>query len=98
MIDGQSASCVTIDGHSASQVLVSSPISGPRPDFCYCQIVADLSVWGSCLDEWTGLSFTVVIASNTCHLYFAVLHVGILYSQSRTVWLLEDIRYLQIYW
>jgi hypothetical protein len=35
-------------------VLVSSPIRGPRPDFCYCQTFAVLS---------TGLSFVAGIVS-----------------------------------
>jgi hypothetical protein len=40
-------------------VLVSSPIWRPRPDFCYCQTVKGLSIWGALSDERTGLSFTI---------------------------------------
>jgi hypothetical protein len=50
-------------------VFVSSPISGPRPDFCYCQTLAVLLVCGALSDERTGLSFVAVILSRTWHLY-----------------------------
>jgi hypothetical protein len=38
-------------------VLVSSPILGPRPHFCYCQTVAGLLMWGALSHERRGLSF-----------------------------------------
>jgi hypothetical protein len=43
------------DRQSVGQsVLVSSPIWGPRPDFCYCQTFAVLSMWGALSDKRTG--------------------------------------------
>jgi hypothetical protein len=50
-------------------VLVSSPIWGPRPEFCYCQPLAVLSMWAAILEESMGLSFTTVRISSTHHLY-----------------------------
>jgi hypothetical protein len=48
------------DRRSVGQsVLVSSLIWGPRPDVCYCQIVACVFMWGSHSDGRTGLSFTI---------------------------------------
>jgi hypothetical protein len=41
-------------------ILVSSPIWGPKSDFCYCQTVAGLLMWGALSDGRTGLSFTIV--------------------------------------
>jgi hypothetical protein len=38
---------------------VQAPIWGLRPDFYYCQTVADLLLWGALSDERTGLSFTI---------------------------------------
>jgi hypothetical protein len=55
-------------------VLVSSPIWGRRPDFCYCQRTSVLSIWGAHSDERTVLSFVAVIVSSTCHLYLPVFH------------------------
>jgi hypothetical protein len=40
---------------------VSSPIWGPRPDFCYCQTFAVLSMGGALSDERTGLSFMFIL-------------------------------------
>jgi hypothetical protein len=37
-----------------------APIWSPRPDFCYCQTVAGLLIWGTLADERTGLPFTIV--------------------------------------
>jgi hypothetical protein len=69
------------DRRSVSQsVLVSSPIWGPRSDFCYCQTTAVLSMWGALSDERTGLSFTAVKISSTCHLYLQFYMLA-LYSQ-----------------
>jgi hypothetical protein len=53
-------------------VLVSSPIWGPRPDFCYRQTFEILSRWGALSDERTSLSFVAVIVSSTWHLYSQV--------------------------
>jgi hypothetical protein len=53
------------DRRSAGQtVLVSSQIWGPRPDFCYYQTVAVLSMWGALSDERTDVSFVAVIVSS----------------------------------
>jgi hypothetical protein len=77
-VDSQSV----IDSKSVRQsVLASSPILGSRPDFCYWQIVAVLSMWGALSDERPGLLFTAVTVSSTCHLY-TILHVSILHGQS----------------
>jgi hypothetical protein len=58
------------DRRSVGQsVLVSSPIWGPTPDFCYSQTFAVLSMWDDLSDERTGLSFLAVIISSTWHLY-----------------------------
>jgi hypothetical protein len=77
-------------------VLVSSPIWGPRPDFCYCQTVAVLFMWGSPSDERTGLSFTALKISSPCHLYLQ-FYMAAFYSHWSTVWFLEDSYYLQFY-
>jgi hypothetical protein len=37
---------------------VKPPIGAPRPDFCYCQTVADLPMWGVLFHKRTVLSFT----------------------------------------
>jgi hypothetical protein len=48
------------DLRSAGQsALVSSPIWGPRSDFCYSQITAGSFMWGALSDERMGLSFTI---------------------------------------
>jgi hypothetical protein len=47
----------------AQRVLVSSPIWGPRPDFCYCQIDAALSMWGTTPEERKSLSFKTISAT-----------------------------------
>jgi hypothetical protein len=60
---------VTLGPSVSRPVLLSSPIWGPRPDFCYCQTVTVLSMWGALSDERTGLSFVAVIISSTWHLY-----------------------------
>jgi hypothetical protein len=51
--------CYT-DGQSASLSWNKTPIWGLRPDFYYCQTVADLLMWGALSEERTGLSFTTV--------------------------------------
>jgi hypothetical protein len=38
----------------------------PRPDFCYCQSVAGLLMWGALSDERTGLSFTIAAGPRQC--------------------------------
>jgi hypothetical protein len=53
------ASYVTTDGQSASLSWCQGPIWGLEPDFCYCQIVADLFMWGALSEERTGLPFTI---------------------------------------
>jgi hypothetical protein len=54
-----SESYVTTDGQSASLSRNIAPIWGLRPEFYYCQTVADLLTWGALSDERTGLSFTI---------------------------------------
>jgi hypothetical protein len=53
----------------SQSVLVLSPIWGQRPDFCCCQTVAVLWMWGAISDNRMGLSLTAVKISSTCHLY-----------------------------
>jgi hypothetical protein len=67
------------DQRSVSQsVLVSSPIWYPRPDFCFCQTVAVLSMWGTLSDERMGLS--IVKSLVPCgYLLFTALHVTVEY-------------------
>jgi hypothetical protein len=50
-------------------VLMSNPIWGRSLDFCCCQTLAVLSMWGALTDERTGLSFTGVQIRNTSHLH-----------------------------
>jgi hypothetical protein len=50
-------------------VSVSSPIWGPRPNFCYCQTVEVLLMLDALSHERKGLSFTAVKISSTNHLY-----------------------------
>jgi hypothetical protein len=52
-------SYVTTDGQSASLSWNKVPIWGLRPDFCYCQTLMGLLMWGSLSDGKTGLSFTI---------------------------------------
>jgi hypothetical protein len=47
-------------------VFVSSPICGPRPDFCCCRTVAGLLVWSALTDERVGLSFTIAAGPHQC--------------------------------
>jgi hypothetical protein len=54
-----SESYITTDGQSASLSWNKAPVWGLRPDFYYCQTVADLLMWGALSDEKTGLSFTI---------------------------------------
>jgi hypothetical protein len=49
------------DGQSASLSWNKAPIWGLRPNFCYCQTVAGLLMWGALSDERTSLSFTIVV-------------------------------------
>jgi hypothetical protein len=43
----------------AQSVSASSRIWAQKPDFCYCQRVAGLFMWGDISDERTDLSFTI---------------------------------------
>jgi hypothetical protein len=54
----ESESYITTDGHSASLSWNKASIWGLRPDFCYCQTVAGVLMWGALSDERTGLPFT----------------------------------------
>jgi hypothetical protein len=56
---------VTLRPTVSRPVSVSSHIWGPRPDFCYCQTFAVLSMWGALSDKRTGLSFVAAIVSST---------------------------------
>jgi hypothetical protein len=47
------------DAQSASLSWNKTPILGWRLDFCYCQTVAGMLMWGALSDERTGLSFTI---------------------------------------
>jgi hypothetical protein len=49
---------VTTDSQSASLSRCQVQIWGPGPEFCYCQTVVGLLMWGSLSDERMGLSFT----------------------------------------
>jgi hypothetical protein len=51
---------ITTDGQSASLSWNKVPIWGLRPDFYYCQTVADWLMWGALSDKRTGLSFITV--------------------------------------
>jgi hypothetical protein len=61
----ESESHVMTDGQSASLSWCQAPIWGPRPDFCYCQTVAGLLMWGALSSEWTvcRLQLLLVLAS-----------------------------------
>jgi hypothetical protein len=54
----ESESYVTTDGQPASLSWNKAPFWGLRLDFCYCQTVAGLLMWGALSDERTGLSLT----------------------------------------
>jgi hypothetical protein len=79
------------DGQS---VIVSSPIWGPRADFCYCQIVVVLLMWGALPEERTGLSLTTVKIGSAS--IFTLLYVSILHSHLLRVQLLIDTCCLQL--
>jgi hypothetical protein len=49
-----SESNVMTDGQSASLSGNKAPICGLQPDFCYCQTVAGLLMWGAVFDGRTG--------------------------------------------
>jgi hypothetical protein len=85
------ASHVMTDGQSASQSRCQTPSGTPRPDFYYCRTVAVLSMWcGALSDERTGLSFTAVKISGTCHLYLQ-FHMSVFYlvicHESGSLWI-----------
>jgi hypothetical protein len=42
-------------------ILVSRPIWGPRPDFCYCQTIVSMFMGGALFDERMDLSFTISV-------------------------------------
>jgi hypothetical protein len=56
----QIQSYVTTDGQSPCLSWNNAPIWRLRPDFCYCQIVAGLLMWGNLSDERTVLLFIIV--------------------------------------
>jgi hypothetical protein len=66
----QSQSYVTTDGQSASLSWCQAPIWGLRPDFCYCQTLAGLLMWGALSDERTGLPFTIAVGPRQCSHYW----------------------------
>jgi hypothetical protein len=53
----------------SDSVLESSPIWGPRPDFCYCQTITGLWMWGALSDERTGMSFTISAGPRPAQLF-----------------------------
>jgi hypothetical protein len=57
--ESESESYFTTDGQSASLSWNKAPVCDLRPDFYYCQTVADLLMWGVLSDERTGMSFTI---------------------------------------
>jgi hypothetical protein len=57
------------DGQSVSQSSRQAPLRAQNQIFCYCHTVAVLSILATLSDERTGLSFTEVKISSTCHLY-----------------------------
>jgi hypothetical protein len=57
LTQSHSQSYVTSDGQSAGLSWNKAPIWGPRPDFCYCQTIADLLMRSALSDKRTGLSF-----------------------------------------
>jgi hypothetical protein len=59
LTESRSQSYVMTDGQLASLSSCQGSIWGPKPDFCYCQTVAGLLMWGALSDERTGLSFTI---------------------------------------
>jgi hypothetical protein len=54
------------NGQSASLSWCQAAIWVPRPDFCYCQTIAGLLIWGTLSDEGTGLSFTIAADCHQC--------------------------------
>jgi hypothetical protein len=50
------------DGQSVSLSRCQVPIWSLRPDFCYCQTISGLLIWGALSEERTGLSFTLLQA------------------------------------
>jgi hypothetical protein len=55
----ETESYITTEGKSGSLSWNIVPIWGLRPDFYYCQTVADLLMWVDLSDERACLSFTV---------------------------------------
>jgi hypothetical protein len=55
----QGHSYIPTYGQSVSLPWCQAPIWNPRPDFCYCQTVEGLWMWGVLSDGRTGLSFTI---------------------------------------
>jgi hypothetical protein len=83
------------DWRSVGQsVLVSSPIWGPRPDFCYCQTAVVLSMRGPLSDEKTGLSSVAATVSSTWHICLQ-FYLSAFYSHLSRVQFLVDTYYLQ---
>jgi hypothetical protein len=62
----QSQSYVTIDGQSANLSWNNAPIWGLRPEFCYCQAVAGLLMWGAFSDDRTALPFIIAAGPRQC--------------------------------
>jgi hypothetical protein len=59
----ESESYITTDGQSARLFWNKVPAWGLRQDFCYCQTIAGLLMWGALSDERTGLSFKIAPGS-----------------------------------
>jgi hypothetical protein len=54
---------VTTDGQSVNLSRCQVPIWGPRRDFCYCQTVADLLMWGALYGDRAGVIYNCVWSS-----------------------------------
>jgi hypothetical protein len=77
----KSKSKLSYDLRSVSQsVLVSSPIFSSRTDFCYCQTVAYLMMWGTLSDERMDLLFT--IAAGACPTRLMTIFYGLRFETS----------------
>jgi hypothetical protein len=85
----QSQSYVTTDGQSASLSWCQAPIWGTIPDFCYCQTVAGLLMWGALSDQRMGLSFTIAGGPRQCsHIYSLQTLTAVLLHEFYTVFVM----------
>jgi hypothetical protein len=66
----QSQSDVMTDGQSANVSWCEAHIWGLQLDFCYCQTVAGLLMWGALSDERTDQPFTIAVGLCQCSHYW----------------------------